>query len=406
MATTWTTTPNPRAGAGVLDASARCFAVVCLVGLIFATFHLFDGAERPFLAFSVIGAAAVHAANKPRPREMALTLALAGAIGLAYFHSHGGLGDYRAAGVVGGAAFLGLASLLVLAWKACRATDALAGLLTASFCPVLMIFTNLALALAVQLSPKVFDLYLYRFDRLFGVESSFLVGQWFVRAPLLYTVCFLVYGSLPLAEVFVFLLFLRGCRMPANPLISCAVAGIAGFVLFQICPAAGPVHVFMAHFPQAPPGAVVWQAIPLPDVPRNAIPSLHSAWAILIFWNLRHATRWARSCGALFLMFTLLATLGLGEHYLIDLVVAVPFAVAVQTACRKQACRKDWFRAITALALTTGWVVYLRFSLPIGEPSRAQAWAAVLATLVASAVLAGIITPSQFSRRAALPAKV
>lgn len=383
MASASITTPDPRARMGVLDAIARSVAVVCLLGLIFATFRLFDGPERPFLAFAVIGAAVVHVANRPRAREIAVTLGLAGALGIAYVLSHGRMGEYFGAGAIAGASFLGLASMLVLGWKACFATADLAGLLAASFCPVLMIFTNVGLAVAVQLSPKVFDLYLYRFDALFGQQASFVIGQWFLHAPFLYTLCFLVYGSLPLAEVIVFVLYLRGQRMPANPLIVCAVAGVAGFVLYQICPATGPIHVFKAAFPAAPPVAVAMQSISLADVPRNAIPSLHSAWAILIVWNLRYAARWVRAIAGTFLVFTLLATLGLGEHYLIDLIVAVPFAVGVQTACQKQ-----WLRGLTALAVTTGWVAYLRFGLPVLEPSQVFAWATVLATLAASAVIA------------------
>lgn len=383
MASASITTPDSRARTSVLDAIARGVAVVCLVALIFATFRLFDGPERPFLAFAVMGAAVVHAANRPRGREIAVTLGLAGALAIAYVLSHGRLGEYFGAGVIGGASFVGLASLLVLGWKACRATSDLAGLLTASFCPVLMIFTNVGLALAVQLSPKVFDLYLYRFDALFGRQVSFLIGQWFLHAPALYTLGFLVYGSLPLALVIVFVLYLRGQRMPANPLIVCAVAGVAGFVLYQICPATGPIHVFKAAFPETAPNAGALQAISLADVPRNAIPSLHSAWAILILWNLRYAARCVRGIAIAFLAFTLLATLGLGEHYLIDLVVAVPFAVGVQVGCQKQ-----WLRAMAAFAVTIGWVVYLRFGLAVLAPSQWFAWAMVVATLAISAMIA------------------
>jgi hypothetical protein len=369
---------------GAVDSIARSVAVVSLLAIIFATFRLFHGADTPFLAFSVIGAAVVQATKKPRAIEIAVTLTLGTILAGAYARSHGHFGEYFGAGIIAGAAFLGLASMLVLGWKACRATQDLAALLTATFCPLLMIFTNVGLAMAIQLSPKIFDLFLYRFDSLLGLQSSFVVGQFFVRLPFLYTLCFLVYASLPLAEVLAFLLFLRGYRMPANPLVVCAVAGVTGFLLYLVCPATGPIHVFGAAFPQAPPIISSFQAISLADTPRNAIPSLHSAWALLIWWNLRQCPRWIRYTAAAFLAFTLLATLGLGEHYLIDLVVAVPFAVGVQTACRKQ-----WLRSAIALLVTIGWVLYLRFGLPLQEPPRLEAWAAVITTLTASAVLAG-----------------
>jgi hypothetical protein len=375
--------PDARAGVRVLDAIARSAAVACLVAIILAVFQLFHGADTPFLAFSVIGAVAVQAVHKPRVKEVVFTLALAACVGVAYARNHGRFGEYFGAGVIAAAAFLGLAGMIVLGWKACRATEELAPLLTATFCPLLMIFTNLGLAMAIQFSPKVFDLYLYRFDSLLGFQLSFLIGQWFIRVPFLYTVCFLVYASLPLAEVLVVVLFLRGYRMPANPLMVCIAAGIAGFLLYQVCPAAGPVHVFHSVFPQAPPSIPSLQAIALADVPRNAMPSLHTAWALLMWWNLRHCPRWMRYAATAFLTFTLLATLGLGEHYLVDLVAAVPFAAAVQTACTKQ-----WLRSSTLVGITIGWVVYLRFGLPGLEPTSQQAWAGITATVAASATLA------------------
>jgi len=384
-----------------LDAIARSFAVVCVLAIIFGVFRLFHGADTPFLAFSVIGASAAHATvlqaaeKKLRLQEIAATLALGGVLALAYVRTNGHFGEYPGASLVSAAAFLGLASMLVLGWKASRATENLAVLLTATFCPVLMIITNMVLAAAIRLSPAIFDAFLYRFDSMLGLQSSFLAGQWFVRLPILYSLCFLVYASLPLAEVLAFLLYLRSPRMPANPLIVFAVAGVTGLLLYQICPATGPVHVFGSAFPQMPPAYVPLRAISLPDVPRNAIPSLHSAWALLLWWNVRRCQRWVRYTAAAFATLTLLATLGLGEHYLTDLVVAVPFAVFVQSACEKQ-----WLRALASCALATGWVVYLRFGLPVFPPAPAQAWAAVLATLGFSAFLVGVRFPWKVSEPA------
>jgi membrane-associated phospholipid phosphatase len=80
----------------------------------------------------------------------------------------------------------------------------------------------------------------------------------------------------------------------------------------------------------------------LDDVPRNAVPSLHSAWALLIWWSLRYSKNWMRGLATVFLALTLLATLGLGEHYPIDLVVALPFAVAAMSACVGQYQKQLW----------------------------------------------------------------
>ena len=67
------------------------------------------------------------------------------------------------------------------------------------------------------------------------------------------------------------------------------------------------------------------------------MPSMHVGWALLIAFNARGT--WARLGFSLFALVTCLATVGSGEHYAIDAVVALPFAVAVQVlyrACRRQ----------------------------------------------------------------------
>lgn len=375
-------------GAGIknqrLDAAARCLAAVCLIAVIFATFQLFNGADTPFLAFSVIGAAVVQFADRPRLRETIITALLACGLGVAYVVRGGVLGQYPAAALVSTAAFLGLASILVLGCKACRSTPALRPLLLATFCPALVILTNLALAAIIPFQPRIFDLFLYRFDGLLGAQASFVAGKWFEAAPFLRNLCFVVYAALPLAELLIFVLFVRGQRMPANPFILFIVTGLAGFALYQVCPATGPIHVFGEEFPSYPPPVLSLTTLRLDDVPRNALPSLHSAWALLIWWSVRYSKNWIRCAAAVFLALTLLATLGLGEHYLIDLVVAVPFAVAALTACSGQIRR-----ALVAGALTLAWLLYLRFGQPVLPVSPLGAWMAVLTTLVVSMVLAG-----------------
>ena len=108
-----------------------------------------------------------------------------------------------------------------------------------------------------------------------------------------------------------------------------------------------------------------------PTAPRNSLPSLHFAWALLILWSLKPGQRLARLLAVLFVIATVLATLGSGEHYLVDLIVAVPFATSVQRGCQRQWKMMALYGAITLL-----WIAYLRFGMPYFEPSRAAAWLA------------------------------
>jgi hypothetical protein len=113
---------------------------------IFATFRVLNGAGSPFLACSVAAAAVIHFAKRPRTVEIVVTAVLAAVLGLAYILSGGAFGQYPASGFVRTTAFLGLASMLVLGWKACGSTAALRPLLLATLCPALVILTHLALA--------------------------------------------------------------------------------------------------------------------------------------------------------------------------------------------------------------------------------------------------------------------
>jgi len=366
----------------VVDVVARCLSASVLIALIFATFRIFHGATVPFLAFSLAGAPLIQFSYRRQIWSSLLTFMNAILLFGAYVWSGGMPGQYSGAGMVGALAFLGLSSMLTLGLQAFQRTEALRPLLLASFCPLLMIVTNFALYASIALQPQIFDLYLYKFDALLGGQASFIAGQWFVAAPALQQVCFLVYASLPLAEVVVLWLYWNGQRMPANPLVAFVVAGAAGFLLYQICPAMGPVHVFPQDFPQHAPAALPPHAIVLNSAPRNAMPSLHTAWAILIWWSLRFSRRWIRAAAVAFLALTLMATLGFGEHYLIDLVVAVPFTIAVQAASTRQfATAAGW------IGLTVAWCAYLRWWLPALPISGSAAWILVFGTVAIPATL-------------------
>jgi PAP2 superfamily len=121
--------------------------------------------------------------------------------------------------------------------------------------------------------------------------------------------------------VLVFLLFVRGQRMPANPLVLFIATGIAGFSSTRCVRQPDPYTFSARSFPNYPPPSLPLESMRLA---RNAIPSLHSAWALLIWWSTRYCRAWTRLVATVFLALTPLATLGLGEHYLIDLVVALP----------------------------------------------------------------------------------
>jgi len=113
---------------------------------------------------------------------------------------------------------------------------------------------------------------------------------------------------------------------------------------------------------------------------------LHVVWALLIWFNSNALPeKWRRSL-KLFVVLTLWAVMGLEDtHWMMDVVVAVPLAVAIQTAVitrRVITARRCWTRVAICAAITAMWIIgftrmpTLLFSLP-----RTAAWIAVLFTV-------------------------
>jgi hypothetical protein len=64
------------------------------------------------------------------------------------------------------------------------------------------------------------------------------------------------------------------------------------------------------------------------------MPSLHVTLALLIVINTNGLSRTVRTFAIIFASSTIMATLALGQHYLIDLIVAAPFTSAIQAMAR------------------------------------------------------------------------
>jgi hypothetical protein len=73
-----------------------------------------------------------------------------------------------------------------------------------------------------------------------------------------------------------------------------------------------------------------------PSAPRNCIPSLHLTWALIFVYVSSPRFRWLF---AIFAVLTAIATLTTGEHYLIDLIVAVPFSMLCIWVCEPPSIR-------------------------------------------------------------------
>ncbi len=90
-------------------------------------------------------------------------------------------------------------------------------------------------------------------------------------------------------------------------------------------PVSGPLFAFQT-FPNLP-SAFVTVPIFLNAEP-NGIPSVHMAIALLSAWYLRY-WKLGIATGCAFVLLTVLSTLGTGQHYVFDLVCAIPYVMLV-----------------------------------------------------------------------------
>ena len=347
--------------------------------------------ETPFLPYCFLGAFAIHVATKPGRFESAATLGLGGVCGLGFVFLRN---DFRWTWPNGLAAVssIGLASLVVLAFEVAKRRgesqqQKLNTLIAGSVFAYSALFIAFILNLTTTLHPKTYDLYLYLADTGFGIPIAASAGIFLRHHSTLSWWCGLVYESLPLAISLVYA-WERSGRKPLHLRVLPAFlgGGAAAYLLYNILPAAGPLYIFGSGFPNHLPRTVqaALQAPLIHEAPRNAVPSMHLVCALLIFWTVHRLSGWAYLVSAAYLVLTILATLGLGEHYVVDLLAAVPYALTLEAVCAQRAFanRASRKQALTVgLALTVLWIAGLRFA-PVLFQSAAFAWPAALFTVV------------------------
>lgn len=290
--------------------------------------------------------------------------------------------------------FLGLASFTVVGFRAIwgdasEREELKAILFPAAGFTVFIMGSQQLLNLAGLLFPKTADLYAYAFDGSLGFQPSFVMGKVFQSYPFISILGHFTYLLLPVPMAMVCAAHLR--RKISAPLYMVEVflcAGLLGYLLYLTFPAAGPVYVAGPEYPGSPLPLSVLRHWPIQMVPlswreaRNCMPSLHVTWALLIWFNCKPFSRVVRRLAFAFVLITLFDTLGTGEHYLIDLVVAFPFAVAVQALCARNL---SWGSKIAPVAggfaFCLLWPLLLRTCSHIFLLTPVMPWASILLTI-------------------------
>lgn len=295
--------------------------------------------------------------------------------------------------------YLGISSLTILGLRATWSEDREQGRMALTFLPALLFVASdwsstVLLRWTEGAHPNVLDLYLFSFDSSLRAQIAFLTGQAFALWPWFKAAGMVFYIGLPVVIALVYAgQLLRDRKQAISAMTAFLITGPVGVIFYNLCPAVGPIHIFLGRFPWKPIPAeeatrLLVEPIPVAGL-RNCMPSLHMGWVLLAWWYSRGLSIWERTIAMAFVVFTIFATMGTGEHYSIDLVVAFPFAVFLQGLCE---LRLPWNHRARLLAfsygllLTLGWIAALRFGLKWFWISPLLPWASCILT-IASAIL-------------------
>ncbi|MBU2289099.1 MAG: phosphatase PAP2 family protein, partial [Gammaproteobacteria bacterium] len=201
----------------------------------------------------------------------------------------------------------------------------------------LTVATNSGLHNNRLIYPITWDYFAYRIDAAFhGLANSAAIA--YLEAwPSIQSLQVAIYGSLILIfYALVGVAIRKDAVAQLNVWRVLIVPFILAFFLYAFLPLSGPAYAFFSgEFPlKMPlPADVISAPVVIPPAYRNGMPSMHLTGALLA-WMLAVGLRSRVAIlGCTFLVIgTAWATLATGEHYVIDLVVALPYAAFLGTA--------------------------------------------------------------------------
>jgi hypothetical protein len=374
-----------------LAAKIVATAIILLCALRFGTSTYFFTAAMvsPYFALTLIGATIIHLRIHPSLTDAALvvfSVLLFAFIDFRMLHFQPVIAAWIS--------FAGIASLAIMGIESVWTEGESRRLLLLAFIPSLLFvtseyFADNMLRWAATVQDKVYDLYLYAFDASLHVQIPFLLGQLFAQHGIFRQTAILAYIGLSVPIAVVYAGQVRRTKTKAlQCFLAFVITGPIGILFYNAVPALGPVHLFTKFFPWRPLAIEQVRHLLLEPValagPRNAIPSLHMAWVLLAWWYSRGLSAAERAIAFFYLVFVALATLGMGEHYLIDLIVAVPFALFIESLFAYDLPTLDNFRARAfafGLLGTCAWLAALRFTPHVFWYTPVLPWTLCIATI-------------------------
>jgi hypothetical protein len=302
--------------------------------------------------------------------------------------------------------FAGLSSFLILAIRMIWTDDC--RLMLYAWVPAVLFvaseyFASTMLQWTTTAHPRTLDIYLLMFDASLHIQPAFLAGQLYAIHPWLHTASLIAYIGLAIPITVVYAGRLARDREKAFPaMLAFLITGPVGILFYNLFPIAGPHALFGHKFPFTPlPYArlvhVILEPVTIAGA-RNGMPSLHLAWTLLAWWYSRKLAPLERAIAFLFLGLTAFATMGTGEHWLADLVVAFPFALMIQALCAYELPFRDARRRtafLFGLVSVLGWMLLFRYCTRLFWTSPIVPWSLIAGTLALTSIRQGILARAE-----------
>jgi hypothetical protein len=245
------------------------------------------------------------------------------------------------------------------------------------------------LQLSMSINPTL-DHVVAQFDDSLGIRLISVTRWVMVSSPYLREFMIWVYGCVPVAVVVMF-----AVQRPVFPPVPLTVwvSSVIGFTLYFFVPVVGPSFTYPDYYASLWPtmDAYVGTApVAVTDRPRNCMPSLHATWAFLIVFAAYGIGRPVMLSVVILAFLTLLSAIEIGNHWFTDLVVALPFALAMQALASYSLPLRTPER-LTAIiggsGLTTGLLVLMAVQPLVFPFSVAVHWAIMLVASCVTLIL-------------------
>lgn len=240
--------------------------------------------------------------------------------------------------------------------------------------PVMMVTLSAVLNLVSRSCPFRYDLFLHAIDHTLGICPPQLLART-IHTNILYPVVAEAYLLMPTMMLVGYGWAVYGGSAPNRLLLSYLLTSTSA-LLYLIVPASGPVFILGKTLLTAHPSSEI--ALIHLDAIANCIPSVHLSTALLIWSYNRNNGAYGKLALA-FVFVTAFATLALGEHYLIDLVLSFPYTLFLVALPMR-----FYRRAAISLLVVIAWLVAIKIATPHLIAYPVLLWSAAAITVVCS----------------------